>query len=334
MLENLVSLSGVRIHTMIQVNRTFDEIESIEIEGESLRSDDRETWFLPKGLIGDIAVNDLPAEAIFEICQSVEDSVIMFDSIPVRLQKVGENRVQLEFEDSGTRKYWDGTVGFKPYMEAKKAVIEERAAEVQDVILETYEDDGAWIHLSYSAQVDAERLFTAVQTAEQIVAEIEGAAEMRLGAQLWAPANAESEKEFTLGTVLPILRKLGFQNVRYNHGRREYGRNVLFARLTEFQDVEFWGAQIKFGDVSGAAEADVNELIAQADDAFKMPFYDLYTKQKQRISKLAIVISGKFTENAIEKICEKIESHAVRNNLVFIDGEKLSTLAERFRGKF
>lgn len=61
-----------------------------------------------------------------------------------------------------------------------------------------------------------------------------------------------------------------------------------------------------------------------------MPFYDLYTKQKQRISKLAIIVSGKFTENAIEKICEKIEGHAARNNVVFIDGEKLKTLAERF----
>jgi hypothetical protein len=318
---------------MIQVTRIFDEIDSIEIDGERLRSDDGETWFLPKGLIGETAVNDLPPEAIFEICQGIEGSVIMFDSIPVHLQRMGDSRVRLEFEDSGTRKYWDGTLGFKHYMEAKKAIIEERSAEVQDVVLEAYDDDGAWIHLSYSAQVEAEKLFTAVQTAEQIVAEVEGAAEMRLGAQLWAPAKAESEKEFTLGTVLPILRKLGFQNVRYNHGRREYGRDVLFARMTEFQDVEYWGAQIKLGDISGAAEGDVNELIAQADDAFKMPFYDLYTKQKQRISKLAIVISGKFTENAIEKICEEIESHATRNNVVFIDGEKLSTLVERFRGK-
>src|SRR5258708_6810474 len=169
--------------------------------------------------------------------------------------------------------------------------------------------------------------------AEQIAGEIEGAAEMRLGAQLWAPSNADSEKEFTLGTVLPIIRKLGFQNVRYNHGKREFGRDVLFARVTEFQELEFWGAQIKFGDVSGAAVADVNELLMQLDDAFKMPFYDLYTKQRQRISKLAIIISGKFTENAVEKICEKIESHALRNNVVFIDGEKLSTLAERFRGR-
>ncbi|MGA7409154.1 MAG: hypothetical protein WBW33_01645 [Bryobacteraceae bacterium] len=165
------------------------------------------------------------------------------------------------------------------------------------------------------------------------MAEIEGAAEMRLGVQLWAPSNAQDEQEFTLRTVLPILRKLGFQNVRYNHGRREFGRDVLFARLTEFQDIEFWGAQVKFGDVSGSVSSDLNELIGQVDDAFKMPFYDLYTKQQQRISKLAVVVSGKFTQNAIEKICGKIESNAVRNNLVFIDGEKLTTLAERFRNK-
>lgn len=189
------------------------------------------------------------------------------------------------------------------------------------------------IHLSYFAEIEVDKLTTAVQIAEQIAEEVEGAAEMRLGAQLWAPSNAENEKEFTLGTVLPIIRKLGFHNVRYNHGKREFGRDVLFARVTEFQDLEFWGAQIKFSDVSGAATADVNELLMQLDDAFKMPFYDLYTKQQQRISKLAIIISGKFSENAIEKICEKIESHALRNNLVFIDGEKLATLAEQFRGR-
>jgi hypothetical protein len=239
--------------------------------------------------------------------------------------------MRLEFEDAGTRKYWDGTVGFKTYMETKKGIVEERAAQVGDIALMEYEDDGAWIHLTYSAETEVEKVSTAVELAEQIVAEIEGATEMRLGTELWAPKEADSEKEFTLRTVLPILRKLGFQNVKYNHGKREFGRDVTFARITEFQDVEFWAAQVKFGDVAGAANAEIDSLLAQIDDAFKMPYYDLYTKQRQRIAKLAIVISGKFTENAIEKICEKIESNALRNNIVFVDGEKLATLAEQFR---
>ncbi|MBE0516836.1 MAG: hypothetical protein IBX41_05525 [Methanophagales archaeon] len=316
---------------MIKVDRESGEIHSIIMNGETLDTDDGETWFLPKGLIGEIAVNDLPDDAVFEICSRIENSVVMLDTVPIRLQRIGDNRVRLDFDDSGTRKYWDGTIGFKPYMEAKKSIVEERASEVGDVSLESYDDDGAWIHLEYSAQVDAEKLVTAVQLAEQIAAEIDGAAEMRLGVELWAPKTVENEREFTLGIVLPILRKLGFQNVKYNHGKREFGRDIVFARITEFKELEFWGAQVKFGDIAGGVDADIAMLLSQLDDAFKMPFYDLYTKQKQRISKLAIIISGKFTENAIEKICEKIESHAVRNNVLFIDGEKLQTLAEQFR---
>jgi hypothetical protein len=316
---------------MIEIDGESDEIRSIRVNGESLRSDDGEIWYLPKGLIGDDPVNQLPEAAIFEICDRVEDSIIMMNTIPTRVQRIGDNRVRLEFEDSGTRKYWDGTIGFKVYMETKKGIVEERAEQVGDIALTGYEDDGAWIHLTYSAEAEVEKISTAIELAEQIVEEIEGATEMRLGAELWAPKEAESEKEFTLRTVLPILRKLGFQNVKYNHGKREFGRDVIFARISEFQDLEVWAAQVKFGDIAGGANAEIDDILAQVDDAFKMPFYDLYTKQRQRIAKLAIIISGKFTENAIEKICEKIESSAVRNNIVFVDGEKLATLTERFR---
>ncbi len=316
---------------MIEVDGEPDEILSIRINGEPLHSDDGETWYLPEGLIAEVPVNQLPDTAVFEICDHIEDSIIMMNSFPIRVQRIGDNRVRLEFEDSGTRKYWNGTIGFKAYMETKKGIVEERTLQVGDITLTGYEDDGAWIHLSYSAEAEVEKVSTAVELAKQIVEEIEGATEMRLGAELWAPKEADNEKEFTLRTVLPILRKLGFQNVKYNHGKREFGRDVTFARATEFQDLEFWAAQVKFGDVAGGANAEIDGVLAQIEDAFKMPYYDLYTKQRQRIAKMAVIISGKFTENAIEKICEKIESSAVRNNIVFVDGEKLVTLSEQFR---
>lgn len=316
---------------MIEIDREDDGIHAIRIDGETLDSDDGETWFLPKGLIRDLAVNDLPEDSTFQICNRIENSTVILDTTPIYLQKIGSDRIRLHFEDSGTRKYWDGAVGFKLYMEAKKAIVEERASEVGDVSLDSYDDDGAWIHLAYSAEIGADKVITAVELAEQTIAEIEGAAEMRLGTSLWTPRESTDEREFTPRTVLPILRKLDFKNVRYSHGKREFGRDVLFARITEFQDLEFWGAQVKFGDVKGGANAEIDELLGQIDDAFRMPFYDLYTKRKQHISKLAIIISGRFTDNAIEKICEKIESHAVRNSVLFVDGDKLRTLAEQFR---
>lgn len=318
---------------MIEIEGDDEEggISSIRVSGERLRSDDGETWFLPKGLIAaDMLVNELPEHATFELCERIEGDIIMMDSIPIRITRIGADRLRLNFEDSGTRKYWDGAVGFKPYMEAKKAVVEERAAEIGDLVLDQYDDDGAWIHLAYSAEIDAETVQTAIQTAEQIAEEIDGAADIRVGVELWKPAEAENERDFTLRIVLPIIRKTGFQNVRYHHGKREFGRDVLFSRFTEFQELEHWAAQVKFGDVSGGAASEIDNMLGQIDDAFKMPFYDLYTRQQQRISKLVIIISGRFTENAIDKICEKIESHAIRNNVVFLDGEKLQTLAERF----
>jgi hypothetical protein len=222
---------------MLEIEHNNDEILSIILNGEQLRTDDGETWFLPKGLVSDTEVNDLPDNAVFEICSRIEDSVIIVDTIPIRIQKISAKKVSVNFDDSGTRKCWDGTIGFKSYMEAKKAIIEERTSEVGDVSLEHYEDDGAWIHLSYSAEIEADKLELAIHLAEQIVTEVEGAAEMRLGSDLWAPKDAENEKEFTLRIVLPILRKLGFHNVKYNHGKREYGRDVLFARITEFHEL-------------------------------------------------------------------------------------------------
>lgn len=140
-----------------------------------------------------------------------------------------------------------------------------------------------------------------------------------------------NEREFALSLVIPLLRKLGFLNVKYNHGKREFGRDILFARLSEFGELEFWGAQVKYGNVSGEAHSEIDEMIGQFDDAFKMPFYDIYTRQRQHVSKLLIAISGKFTENAVEKICEKIESSAIKNNLVFMDSERIESIAERFK---
>jgi len=316
---------------MINVEQEDGEILSITIDGEGLDSEGDDRWVLPKYLLKGLRVADLPEGAIFQVCDRIEESVIILDSIPIYIRRTNTCDVEVEFEDMGRRKYWDGQIGFKPYMEAKKAVIEERSAELDDIKLTSYDDDGDYIHLTYSANLNADSCATIVELAEQIIGEIEGATEMRLGAQAWKLDIGTDEKQFTLQVVLPILRKLGFSNVRYNHGKREYGKDIVFARRTEFDELEHWGVQIKYGDISGGAGSEIDKIISQADDAFKMPFYDIYTRQQQRISKLAVVISGKFTENAIEKVCEKIESHAMRNNLVFLDGEKLLTLAETFR---
>lgn len=61
---------------MIETDRDDEGTQAIRIDGESLDSDDGETWFLPKGLIRDPAVNDLPEDAIFEISNWLENHCV------------------------------------------------------------------------------------------------------------------------------------------------------------------------------------------------------------------------------------------------------------------
>ncbi|WP_321493997.1 hypothetical protein [uncultured Desulfobacter sp.] len=318
---------------MIEYTEYDGEVIDITLNGEVLDSDGGESWYTPKALLNGIKVNDLPKGVSFALCEKIQEGTIFLDTIPVYITKIASDRLKLAFEDGGTRKYWNGKVGFSHYMEMKKTIVEERQKEDGDIKLDWYDDDGAYIFLNFSTEISCHSCEEAIQISEQIANEIEGAAELRIGVELFPVTEAENEKGFTLRVVLPILRKLGFSNVKYNHGKREYGKDIVFSRLTEFDEIEHWAAQVKFGDVKGGVNSDIDEIFCQIEDAFKMPFYDLYTKAKVRPSKVCVIISGKFTENAIEKICDKIESYAMKNNVLFIDGSRIDTLSERFRRK-
>lgn len=305
----------------------------VAVNGERLRTDDGETWYLPKRLLSGLRVDELPDFIDFMPCQWAEDGFVMVGGASLRLRRTGAGAVHVVFEDYDAREHWDDARGLESWMQVKRGVVSDREALLCDVLLESCDDDGDCVCLAYSADFEAETVELAVQLAEQVAAEVDGAVELLLGGQPVPNTPPSSEQEFTLKTVLPLLRMLGFRNIKYNHGSREFGRDVVFARVTEFDELEHWGAQVKHGDVSGGAGSEVNKLIGQAEDAFSMPFYSIYTRRQERISRLVIIVSGAFTENARQKICDGIQSSVLRNNLVFIDGDKISTLAERFRGR-
>ena len=244
--------------------------------------------------------------------------------------KVGKNEFQVIYDELITRKYWDGPIGLKLYMEAKKDVIEERSKEVVDVNLEDYDDDGAYIHLVYSTKIYTDDMIELLSNMEQIYGEIEGATDITLGFPFSKIDDCAKDNEFTIKILLPLFRKLGFADVKYNHGNKEFGKDIAFARRTEFDDYEYYGVQIKYGDVSGGAQGEINELIQQAKDSFSMPYYDVYSRNKLRVSKVIIAISGKFTQNAVEKIIEGVTEYPLKNNLIFLDREKIEELMSKY----
>lgn len=112
-----------------------------------------------------------------------------------------------------------------------------------------------------------------------------------------------------------------FNNIKYNHGKKEYGRDFLFSEVNKFGESVHYGMQVKAGNISGKVNSEIDMLIGQLNDAFSIPFYILGNKNPNYISVFIIVISGKFTENAKDKIIHKIPKELLGN--VFFWGSSL-----------
>ena len=90
----------------IQRRNGDNSIAGISLAGESLeQSADGESWITPKGLVSpELLVNDLPRGSRFEICDHVENDVIVLNTIPMTIERLSPNRMLVMFDDSGTRK--------------------------------------------------------------------------------------------------------------------------------------------------------------------------------------------------------------------------------------
>lgn len=306
------------------------ELMSVVIDDEEYEVEE-DRIVIPIPVLIKQKLSDFPKGCTLEICDSQSKEIVFCHNVPTTIQIMDDGVFEVTFDETTTRKYWDGPISLKLYMETKRDVITEREKAVGDIRVENFDDDGAYISLTYTAHLNAASFDELIVLVDQVYNELEGATDIALGSPFAKLEDCEKESSFTTKILLPLFRQLGFANVKYTHGNKEFGKDITFARRTEFDDLEFYGCQVKFGHISGSATGEVNELIAQAKDAFQMPFYDVYTRQKVRISKLVIAVSGKFTSNAIEKIVEGLTDYPLKNNLIFIDGEKINTLLARYR---
>jgi hypothetical protein len=242
---------------------------------------------------------------------------------PFRIYYLGRGRAGVVFSWYCTKDFWNNEFGYSWKLQRARATVLAHRRSLAGVRFHRFIDHGylagvefAWtIHSSSVESV----MKLAYETSEAVHSMIEESVKPRVEGD-W------SEATFIRSTLIPLLKNLGFQNVVFHHGPREFGRDILFSRQNEFGIPEYWAAQVKLGNVSGKSNSYIDLIVSQAQEAFKIPVLDLQTKSKIWISKFVVMITGRFTENAVEKLCEKIESHSLRNNLIFVDGEKIQEL--------
>jgi hypothetical protein len=239
-----------------------------------------------------------------------------------------DGTTQIVFICSQPNKYWEGKYGLSTLL----MEIVEQSNNFQGIEAnkESFEIDGDWksLELFYSIEGDFE-LTDIISRYLKILNSLIKQAELSLSGTVWKKEYEKNEKLFSTEILYPLLRKMDFIDVRYTHGTQEYGKDFTFSELTSFGNFRHYGMQSKAGDMSGKVNSDIDEIIGQIDDAFSMPYFEVTANEKRRINTFIIAISGRFTNNAKEKIANKMPP-TLLGSVYMLDRDKILELIERY----
>lgn len=117
-IEDMDIKSGSREMATVVHSNKEDGMCSFVIDGEEY-VEDEERAIIPKAVLKQIRVEDIPDNFETEVCEAKDSSVIMI-SVLLTFVKAGKNEFQVIYDERITRKYWDGPIRLKLYMETKR----------------------------------------------------------------------------------------------------------------------------------------------------------------------------------------------------------------------
>jgi hypothetical protein len=150
--------------------------------------DTEEPVFLPPSVLAKLSINDLPPNTCIEI--GVLKDGVMHVEWEGRLSRQGD-RIIGEADYTWTRKYWYAPVGLEHYLDLVRRAVELCHKTHQDVELTHYDDDGAYIQLTYTVSTAETNLGRAFDAVRKVCSEVEEIAEQtadEIGKQLAAVA--------------------------------------------------------------------------------------------------------------------------------------------------
>ncbi len=239
-----------------------------------------------------------------------------------------EDKIEFVFVCRQPNKYWEGQWGLSTFLVTLADVIKDSPDFYVD--METLNIDDDWKTLEITFQVENDFKFKdVIDKYSKLLCDQIKRTELILSGAIWRKEYETDEKLFCTEIIFPLLRKMDFFDVRYNHGKKEYGKDFTFSEITKFGNLRHFAIQAKAGNLRGNVNSDIDEIIGQLDDAFTMPYYEVSANETRNISTFIIAISGHFTENAKDKLIQKIPQH-FKGCVYLIDRDKTLELIERF----
>jgi len=135
---------------------------------------DEEPVDLPLDVLAKLTRDDLPEDVAIQV-GTFRDNCLHLDWSG-RLYKMGGFIVG-EADHTWTRKYWYSPLGLEQYLDLVRRAVETRQRTHGDVEVTHRDDDGAYVHLTFSIRTEDQNIGRAFDTVRKIAAEIDETAE-------------------------------------------------------------------------------------------------------------------------------------------------------------
>lgn len=137
-------------------------------------SEDTDPVTIPSSVFPQLRLEDIPDGAGFQIGK--ENKLVIELEWEGRMFRQG-GTIEGEAERLYTRKYWYSPLGLEQYMDLVRRAVETRHRLRGDVTLTQYEDDGAYIHLSFTIKTGESSPSKAFDVIRKVSGELEEAAQ-------------------------------------------------------------------------------------------------------------------------------------------------------------
>ncbi|PFJ42614.1 hypothetical protein COI99_30110 [Bacillus cereus] len=139
-----------------------------------------------------------------------------------------------------------------------------------------------------------------------------------------------NENEFRKKVLVPLLKKMGYLNVRDNHGPHEFGKDIVcIAEQTSPSLGEIFIAVVaKKGDVNNTIASQIQTQIV---NCFGTPYSDPLSGKKVSIDKVLVITDGAYVGTSKDSLVNVLELYANKNKEIeFWDGDNLEGNCEKF----
>lgn len=143
--------------------------------------------------------------------------------------------------------------------------------------------------------------------------------------------NNLNEKEFRQDLIIPLLSKMGYIAPVEYHGANERGKDIICIEYDKLNEQRFLAVVAKTGDLTGnaAKNSGLMNVVTQVQQAFDIPYEDLYNMRQVFINEVWVLTNGKIVSGAQESVINTLRKTNLDKQIRIIGDDRLIQLIDK-----